>query len=753
MNSLSIGVGFHCGEPSDAAGIREYYKSLVAGGHTVFAKAASGTASLVDAQELAEDAIGIWRKVTFEWEGNEIDDVPNYKDDPERQARFYMDQIFETWPPELDKTRIYIETPNEVDKNEADWIGRYITACAKLALAAGHKFCGPAWATGEPEEEAWQTNGFLEYLALCEANPDSLAVSLHEYSLDMKLNTGDTDLVGRVVHLNTVCDLNNLQYPTVFISEFGWHSTEAPSADKAVPQIIEQMKWYLEHAPNVRGIAIWALDKSHEWDDIHQVVNNYMEPLAQAINATDWSAPSVPPPESPGYTSVIMLWPQKEDITFDMYMEMCTVAWNEYGRSMTSSHDNAMIMVLDGKTQTSHIIVWEPHLPSQQKAIEIFEAKGIQYKVRSLSGSAVDGLRLGHLFKYRYSLTSPFNAPREYGNGLHEGADYDIIGGQVDNVVHVRCPFSGTVYYADPIGIDYPYGKYIEIQCTNNGFPFSIMLAHLDEVYVKEGQRITRGDSVGEIGDTGNSWGEHIHLTLKVPGFGLDGYVEPDVVNPAPYIPDASSLPLYKQQATMDLLPYFCPSVPYGPIYEVQHASGPTETFQVQRQENGREFKLVKNSQWELLFYDDVYIWRGTDTSPGPAPEDAERPGQNRFYIQHEPGLAFARWCKRYMHVGETFKGPGHLVKFFYKSDCAPSVKNSGSATNEITFIQHHPYINFGPGLMICDIIELFNGTERFFFAKNIGMVAWENEKGERSHVSELHEGRPNLKPEHLNCS
>ncbi|RLC98172.1 MAG: hypothetical protein DRI46_11805, partial [Chloroflexi bacterium] len=508
MTTLKIGVGFHCGEPADASGISEYYKSLIAGGHTIFAKAANGTSSLVDAMELDPNAIGIWRKITFEWEGKEIDDVPNYNDDPERQASFYMEQIFTAWPPELDKNRIYIETPNEVDKDQGDWIGRYLVACARLALAAGHKFCGPGWATGTPEEDAWETEGFLEYLSLCEDHPNSLAVSIHEYSLDMELHTGNTNLVGRVVHLNEVCDRNGIERPTVFISEFGWHSTEAPAADQAVPQIIEQMQWYLEHAPNVRGVAIWALDKSSEWGDIHQTVNGYMEPLASAINATDWSEQKVPPPvEPPDYTSVIMLWPQKRDITFAMYIEICTAAWNEYGRTMTASHDNAMVMVLDGGSKTSHVIVWEPQLPSQKAAIAIFEKEGIRYEVRSLAGSAVDGLKLVHLFKYRYRLTSPFNAPRDYGNKLHEGADYDIIGGQVDNVVHVRCPFSGVVTDADHIGAEYAYGKYIEIQCFHNGLPFSLMLAHMDDVYVKEGQRVTRGDSVGEIGDTGNSWG------------------------------------------------------------------------------------------------------------------------------------------------------------------------------------------------------------------------------------------------------
>ena len=106
MGSATIGAGFHCGEPPDTSGIRKYFKSLALGGHTIFAKATNGTASLLDALEIDPDAICVWRKTNFEWRGKEINDVPNYLGDPERQASFYMEQIFAAWPPELDKTRV-----------------------------------------------------------------------------------------------------------------------------------------------------------------------------------------------------------------------------------------------------------------------------------------------------------------------------------------------------------------------------------------------------------------------------------------------------------------------------------------------------------------------------------------------------------------------------------------------------------------------------------------------------------------------
>ena len=314
--------------------------------------------------------------------------------------------------------------------------------------------------------------------------------------------------------------------------------------------------------------------------------------------------------------------------------------------------------------------------------------------------------------------------------------------------VHVLNPHDGIVVYRND-SLDSPYGLYIEISCVNNDQPFSIILAHLDNLFVQIGDHLLAGEPIGEIGSTGHTFGEHVHVTLKVPNYGLEGYVENDVVDPAPFFPDPSSLPLFTTQAKLDILPYLFPQKDFGPIYEVQHIHGPTETFQTQAVEE-RGFKLVKNSQWEALLYDEFYIYRGIDTSPGTCPY-SERPDENRFYIQYEPGLAYARWLNRYMAVGDVFIGPGHLVQFHFKSDCTKSSANSGPATNRITFVAHHQNMLFN-SILLDDVIQLASSSEKYFYARGFGLVAWENSEGQRSGIFEIHQGRPNLTPELLNC-
>jgi hypothetical protein len=214
----------------------------------------------------------------------------------------------------------------------------------------------------------------------------------------------------------------------------------------------------------------------------------------------------------------------------------------------------------------------------------------------------------------------------------------------------------------------------------------------------------------------------------------------------------------------IDLLPYFRGD---GRQYEVQHPApqnqslfarimtaltgGPTETFQTQR--DGDVFYLVKNSQYEQFFADGLHIWRGLDTSPGPAPGYAERPGELRFYRQFEPGQQFAKWCKRHMAIGETYTGPGHNVQFFYKSDCAPSSANSGNSVNRVRLVAHHQSMTWN-GILLQDVIEIGGVTadsERFWFARGFGLVAWSSQWGQ-SAISEIHSGRDDLRRETIGC-
>ena len=141
-----------------------------------------------------------------------------------------------------------------------------------------------------------------------------------------------------------------------------------------------------------------------------------------------------------------------------------------------------------------------------------------------------------------------------------------------------------------------------------------------------------------------------------------------------------------------------------------------------------------------------------TSDTPGPAPAYAERPGALRFYTQMEPGQDAARWCKRYMSIGETWTGPGHHVQFRYKSDCSPSAANSGAATNRTRLVARHASKTWN-GITVPDVIEMDGGpgsAERFFFARGSehfpgGLVAWESDWG-ASAVSELNVAGDNVR-------
>ncbi|MGL5682837.1 MAG: M23 family metallopeptidase [Marinifilaceae bacterium] len=56
------------------------------------------------------------------------------------------------------------------------------------------------------------------------------------------------------------------------------------------------------------------------------------------------------------------------------------------------------------------------------------------------------------------------------------------------------------------------YGLCIEI---DHGYSYSTLYAHLDKYIVKKGQRVKRGDIIGYLGNTGMSFGPHLHYEVR----------------------------------------------------------------------------------------------------------------------------------------------------------------------------------------------------------------------------------------------
>ena len=59
------------------------------------------------------------------------------------------------------------------------------------------------------------------------------------------------------------------------------------------------------------------------------------------------------------------------------------------------------------------------------------------------------------------------------------------------------------------------YGKIIII---NHGFGYETWYAHLNDYDVRVGQKVKRGEVIGEVGNTGKSTGPHLHYEVHLKG-------------------------------------------------------------------------------------------------------------------------------------------------------------------------------------------------------------------------------------------
>ena len=103
-----------------------------------------------------------------------------------------------------------------------------------------------------------------------------------------------------------------------------------------------------------------------------------------------------------------------------------------------------------------------------------------------------------------------YNTPK-----FHAGMDFSA---NVGTPVYVTG--NGKVTQA---GWDGLYGNSITI---DHGFGYVTRYAHLSKIKVRRGQKVIRGEVIGEVGSTGKSTGPHLHYEVHVKG---------KVVNPVNY--------------------------------------------------------------------------------------------------------------------------------------------------------------------------------------------------------------------------
>ena len=93
----------------------------------------------------------------------------------------------------------------------------------------------------------------------------------------------------------------------------------------------------------------------------------------------------------------------------------------------------------------------------------------------------------------------------------HSGTDFSARAG-----TPITAPASGTVTLARPL---YFTGNTLVI---DHGLGLYSLLAHLQEIDVKEGDRIARGDVVGLVGGTGRVTAPHLHWSVRLNNARVD---------------------------------------------------------------------------------------------------------------------------------------------------------------------------------------------------------------------------------------
>ncbi|MCP4426786.1 MAG: hypothetical protein GY803_20030, partial [Chloroflexi bacterium] len=290
-------IGFHTSIGGNPSGIGDHLRRLDAAGVPFFIKAADSMTGVFDAQQIMKNSdvphTAVFRRSVRYTGCADIEnpDVADYTKSPEEAAAKHWEWHKAGLPPELDKELVWIETINEVRKEVewGDWLGNFAFHSAQMMMAEGYKFSAFGFSSGTPEYEAWETDGMLRYLELCQNHPDMASIALHEYSFkidDIWFMRGD--LIGRFEHLFAVCDKHKIKRPKILITEWGWTYDRVPDVATAMQHIKEVAEYYA-HYPEILGAAIWYLGPG--FGGIAKKAQKLIKPVTDYSIATTFDVP------------------------------------------------------------------------------------------------------------------------------------------------------------------------------------------------------------------------------------------------------------------------------------------------------------------------------------------------------------------------------------------------------------------------------------------------------------------------------
>lgn len=155
---------------------------------------------------------------------------------------------------------------------------------------------------------------------------------------------------------------------------------------------------------------------------------------------------------------------------------------------------------------------YEAELAEQNEQIKMIEAAIAEErkKLASSQGRKYDG------GKFCNPCPSVKRISSEYGNRTHPILGTQQFHNGIDMAAPAGSPilaaYDGTVSAS---GYSSSMGNYAMI---NHGDGLYTIYMHATEMYVHQGQEVSRGQQIGTVGSTGRSTGPHLHFSVRVNG-------------------------------------------------------------------------------------------------------------------------------------------------------------------------------------------------------------------------------------------
>ncbi|AWB48419.1 peptidase M23 [Gemmobacter aquarius] len=134
--------------------------------------------------------------------------------------------------------------------------------------------------------------------------------------------------------------------------------------------------------------------------------------------------------------------------------------------------------------------------------------------------SGLDRMNMYRIAAFKAPFSMPVNTPVRYTSGFggrndpfgrghrnHEGQDLAGAYG-----APILATADGVITYA---GWESGYGRLVKIK---HAFGLETRYGHMSQIRVSVGDRVSRGDRIGDMGNSGRSTGTHLHYEIRVDG-------------------------------------------------------------------------------------------------------------------------------------------------------------------------------------------------------------------------------------------